>query len=217
MADSQWEHHTKQHRSTLSDSGYAGLALCGFPRLAAAGSPPAFYSQDYWILENPHALPRAFVPKRVELEPKENERLWKLSQPEFNAREVAYVEQPVDLPSECRGAVRIMNETSTLVVVAARMETPGLLVLADRWDIGWRAFVDGKPAPILMADQALRGVMLPAGPATIEFRYQSASVRLGFILAGGAGLILAGWLAFAAWFGNKARSSSNAEESAPAG
>ena len=80
-----------------------------------------------------------------------------------------------------------------------------LLVLADRWDNGWRAFVDGKPVPILVANQAIRGVVLPAGRATLEFRYQSASVRLGFFLAGAAGLILFGWLGMAAWLGGKAR------------
>jgi hypothetical protein len=180
------------------------LDLLGVRYLVSRGSPPpgvrpAFRSPDYWILENPSALPRVFVPERVEVVPEETERLRKLSQLEFNPREVAFVEAPVDLPTECRGAVEIKNETPARIVVAARMETAGLLVLADRWDKGWRAQVDGRPVPILVTDQAIRGVVLPAGPATIEFRYQSASVKLGFLLAGAAGLILLGWLGVAAW------------------
>ena len=186
------------------------LDLLGVRYVVCRGSPPpgarpAFRSPDYWIVENPSALPRVFVPKRVEVVPVENERLKKLSELEFNPREVAYVETPVDLPTECRGAVEIKNETPTRIVVAARMETAGLLVLADRWDKGWRATVDGRPAPILVTDQAIRGVVLPAGPATIEFRYQSASVKLGFDLAGGAGLIVLGWLGVAAWGHSKQR------------
>jgi hypothetical protein len=186
------------------------LDMLGVRYVVSRGSPPpgvqpAFRSPDYWILENPSVLPRVFVPKRVKVVPRENERLWKLSQLEFNPREVAYVEVPVDLPTGCRGEVEIRNETPTRIVVAARMETSGLVVLADRWDNGWRAFVDGKPVPILVANQAIRGVVLPAGRATLEFRYQSASVRLGFFLAGAAGLILFGWLGMAAWLGGKAR------------
>jgi len=34
--------------------------------------------------------------------------------------------------------VKIQSEIPTRIVVAAQMETPGLLVLADRWDQGWR-------------------------------------------------------------------------------
>jgi hypothetical protein len=180
------------------------LDLLGVRYVVSRGSPPpgvrpAFRSPDYWIMENPSALPRVFVPKRVEVAPSENERLRKLSQVEFNPREVAYVEAPVDLPAECRGAAEITTETPARIVVAARMETAGLLVLADRWDKGWRANVDGRPAPILVTDQAVRGVVLPPGPTTIEFRYQSASVKWGFLLAGAAGLILACWLGVSAW------------------
>jgi len=85
------------------------------------------------------------------------------------------------------------------------METPGLLVLADRWDQGWRVYLNGKPAPILKTNYALRGVVLPAGSATVEFRYQSATVAGAFLLAAGALALLLGWLAVAAWAGRAGR------------
>jgi hypothetical protein len=168
------------------------------------GSPPqkirpAFQSADYWILENRSALPRVFVPQRVEVVANDNERLGKLALPDFNPREVAYVETPVALPSECRGAVKITDEIPTRIVVAAQMETPGLLVLADRWDRGWRAYLNGQPVPILRTNHALRGVVLPAGPATVEFRYASVAVACAFQLASGALVILFGWLAVVVW------------------
>jgi hypothetical protein len=184
------------------------LDLLGVRYVIFRGSPPPnvkplFQSPDYWVLENPSALPQAFVPERIEVVPDANERLGKLAQPEFNPRAVAYVETLVDLPAECRGAVKIAGETPTRIVVAAQMETPGLLVLADRWDKGWRAYLDGREVPILKTDHALRGVVLPAGAATIEFRYASATVAGAFWLAGGALVILIGWLAVAVWLGRR--------------
>ena len=178
------------------------LDLLGVRYVIFRGSPPqnvkpAFQSPDYWVLENRSALPRVFIPHRVEVVPDENERLKKLALPEFNPREAAYVETHVDLPPECRGVVKITSEIPTRIVITAQMETAGLLVLADRWDKGWRAWLNRKPASILKTDQALRGVLLPAGSATVEFRYASATVSCGFLLAAGALAILLGWLAVA--------------------
>jgi uncharacterized membrane protein YfhO len=45
-------------------------------------------------------------------------------------------------------------------------------VLTDTWYPGWRATVDGRETPIHEAYGALRGVVLPAGAHTVEFRYR---------------------------------------------
>jgi hypothetical protein len=59
----------------------------------------------------------------------------------------------------------------------------GLLVLADRWDPGWAAYLDGRPAHILRVDHALRAVVVPAGPSAVEFRYEPASFVWGLRMA----------------------------------
>jgi uncharacterized membrane protein YfhO len=74
------------------------------------------------------------------------------------------------------------------------METPGLVVLADNWDRGWHAYWNGRPVPVLRANYAIRGVVVPAGNGTLEFIYQPASLILGLWLAGLAAIVLAGWL-----------------------
>src|SRR5262249_1695140 len=62
----------------------------GAPR---PGTHPAFQSPDYWVLVNPNALPRAFVPRRIVLAADPTERLRKLNGAEFDAREIAFVEE----------------------------------------------------------------------------------------------------------------------------
>jgi hypothetical protein len=73
----------------------------------------------------------------------------------------------------------------TLHRVRVRVTTPGpgLLRLADQWYPDWKAFVDGKPVPILRADHVLRAVVVPAGSHMVDFRYESASVRRGLTLS----------------------------------
>jgi uncharacterized membrane protein YfhO len=79
------------------------------------------------------------------------------------------------------------------------MATPGLVVLTDAWDRGWSAFLDGREAPILRVNHALRGVIAPAGDSTIEFRYEPESFAWGLRLSGAAALLLLGGVAWSAW------------------
>jgi hypothetical protein len=156
---------------------------------------PPFQGNDYWVLVNSNALPRVFIPKSVETIPNDRAELKKLASAQFNPADVAYVESPVDLPASGRGAARILNEIPTRITISAHMETPGLVVLADNWDKGWRAYWNGKPVPILRTNYTVRGVVVPPGTGTLEFVYRPASLILGLWLAGAAMVILLGWLA----------------------
>jgi uncharacterized membrane protein YfhO len=69
------------------------------------------------------------------------------------------------------------------VVVRAVTDVRALLVLADTWFPGWRAKIDGRPAPVIRTDQLLRGVVLPAGTHTVEFTYVPWSWRIGWIVS----------------------------------
>jgi hypothetical protein len=175
------------------------LDMLGLRYLILQGVPPpnlhpAFQGNGYWVLVNSNALPRVFVPKSVETVSNDREELEKLTSPQFNPANVAYVETPVDLPAACRGVAQITNEIPTRVMISVRMETPGLVVLADNWDKGWRAYWNGRPMPALRTNYAIRGIMVPAGNGTLEFVYMPASLILGLWLAGFGGIILSGWL-----------------------
>ena len=162
------------------------------------GAPPPFMhpplqSADYWVLVNSNALPRVFVPQTVKTAAAGQE-LEELASPQFNPANVALVPSPVALPAQCRGTVQITDEIPTRIRISAQMETPGLIVLADNWDKGWRALWNGRPAPILRVDYTIRGVVVPAGTGTLEFIYQPASVVLGLWLASLAAVALLGWV-----------------------
>ncbi|WP_322798701.1 hypothetical protein [Thermoflexus sp.] len=68
-------------------------------------------------------------------------------------------------------------------------ERPGFLVIGDVWYPGWRAWIDGRPAPVLRAYTTLRAIPIPAGAHQVVLRYEPLSVRAGLVLSGIAILI----------------------------
>jgi len=73
-----------------------------------------------------------------------------------------------------------------------RSERPALLVVAETWDAGWRARLDGRPVPVEVADEGLLGVRLEAGAGRLELRYRPRGFALGTAASLGGVLLLAG-------------------------
>jgi len=160
---------------------------------------PSFVGTDYWVHVNDRALPRAFIPRRVQVIADEQARLRAMDRPDFDPKETAYVGQPVELSNDIEGTVEIASDTYQRVTLQARMETSGLVVLADRWDSGWRAYIDDVEVPILRVNHAIRGILVDPGTSTIRFVYFPSNFFLGLAIAGVGGigfLIWAGVLIF---------------------
>jgi hypothetical protein len=166
---------------------------------------PPFQGDDYWALVNSAALPRAFVPKSVQTVSNAYDELQQIASQQFDAAKTTFVESPIQLPADCRGVAHITKEIPTGITISVKMETPGLVVLADNWDKGWRAFYNGESVPILRANYAIRGVVVPAGSGTLEFIYRPASLMLGLWVAGFAATVLLCWLVVL-WIQNRNKS-----------
>ena len=83
------------------------------------------------------------------------------------------------------GAIQWRTDGPTRVVLQTDAPTPATLILADPFYPGWKVSVDGRDAPLDRAPDSpiFRAVPLAAGPHTVAFRYEPASIRLGIYLA----------------------------------
>lgn len=134
------------------------------------------------IIERPTALPRAFIVPRYEVMGDPKARLARLADSGFDPRAVVVLEEAPGEWTQGEGVAEIVTYVAERIVV--RVDgTGGALLLADNWYPGWKAWIDGHPAPILIADHALRAVPLPPGRHEVEFRFHPASLSLGAALS----------------------------------
>ena len=72
---------------------------------------------------------------------------------------------------------------NSVVTVRVTASQASVLVLADSYYPGWKAFVDGKETKILKANHFFRAVVLPKGAHRVEFVYDPWSFRLGWMIS----------------------------------
>ncbi len=153
-----------------------GLRYVVFRGEPPEGRQPLLRGGDYYVLENERALPRVFVPRRVETLRDASARLRRMAAPDFDPRAIAFVEESLELTAPMSGRIEIVRELPRELDIEVDLERRSLVVIADLWDAGWRATVDGSEARVWRVDHALRGVVVPAGRHLIAYRFTPSSL-----------------------------------------
>ena len=65
-----------------------------------------------------------------------------------------------------------INGTAVDVDFDTPLRTAGLLVVLDRFDSDWHAYVDGEKTPIVRTNGVFRGVVVPKGSRSVALRYE---------------------------------------------
>ncbi len=76
------------------------------------------------------------------------------------------------------------------IAARTRSKADCALFVADGWDAGWSASLDGRPAEVLRADLFGRAILVPEGEHRVEMRYRAPGLRAGVILTLAGG----GWI-----------------------
>lgn len=168
-------------------------------------SQPPDYRPRVAVRED--GVPHGFFCERWIVEPDVGRALARLGAAEFEPTDTAVLDAPVpglDAGGSagtgwCR--VRLPNNNRLEVEAEWAGTSPGLLVLSEIHDPGWKAELDGQPVPIYRVDLALRGVVVPPGRHRIRMVFQPTSLLVGAAIS-----LLSALLAVAAWFGPTAAS-----------
>ncbi len=103
--------------------------------------------------------------------------------PVFKDKSSVILENPDAMPrayfKDGHGEIQITKYLSDHVSLRTNSNNSQVLVLADQYDLGWKAYVDGNPTQIIKTNYIFRGVEVPQGNHSIDFYYFPDSVNLG--------------------------------------
>ena len=173
------------------------LHQLGLEGLVLEATAPGPFREPVRVFRVPDSLPRSYVVGGLRVAAGD-EAYRTLVDPSFDpGREIVLdTGTPKPPPDGLAGSSRLVEHRPDRVRLEAQLEAPGYLVLVEAYEPGWRALVDGHPAPVLRANTAFRAVALDAGRHEVEFRYRPAAVTAGLALSAttlAVALALVGW------------------------
>lgn len=149
---------------------------------------PVYEDDRSKVLENPEALPRAWIVHSARKEESSEEALRLLGSKEVDPKQEALLEdeppQQISQPRDpSADQVSVEKYEANQIRLKTYTGAGGLLVLSEVYYPQWKAYVDGQPAPVYTADQLLRSVPVPAGNHEVELRYESWSLSAGIAVS----------------------------------
>ncbi len=129
------------------------------------------------VYRNETPLPRAFVVHRA-ISAADHDDAWaRVQEPGFDPATTVVLEggQSMDTQPGRQASVDFVRYDSNALEIAIDTPAEGYLFLSDPYYPGWRAKVDGEPAPILRANYAFRTVAVPAGSHQVTMTFQPTS------------------------------------------
>lgn len=139
---------------------------------------------DLW--QNHRVLPRTFVVYTAERVVDDNAAARAVAAPTWNPARSAVVEEDVGLPAPSPSLrlaptrpTLFVREGLTTLVLEVPTTRPGLVIVGEPWYPGWRVTVDGKAAPVVRVDYALRGVRVDAGMHVVAWELSCPPLQTG--------------------------------------
>ncbi|MGH7978643.1 MAG: YfhO family protein [Limisphaerales bacterium] len=142
-------------------------------QLTATSTPDG----DLALFKFTGALPRAKLYSHWQVSTNNSETLQTLAAANFDPEKTVLVPAPLpDPPANSSsdneaGTVDFKSYAPKDIVLDAHAKTPSVLLLNDKYDPNWHVKVDGKPAKLFRANYIMRGVFLPPGAHTVEFKF----------------------------------------------
>ncbi len=182
-------------RARTYDLLNAGYLVTTAPQEFEGSDAPrlALEESGVWVYERPGVLPRAWVVPQVAVLDDES-TLARIHEPDFDPRAVALVESPLSCTGDGSGEVEGVRDEGNRIE-AQVSGGGGLLVLSEVAYPGWRAEVDGEPAPLVRADYVLRAVCVPSGEHRVVLAYDPPLPKIGLAITGLTLLLLVGAVA----------------------
>jgi hypothetical protein len=166
--------------------GYVFENLNAPKRAVAAGGGVEvlpFISLHAYKIDDP--MPRFYLANHVRAVRNEAEALAIVRQPGFDPAKETIVEGLDPRQQEVGGGVEVhvLSYENNRIELSVNSPAPSFLVTSETFYPGWKATVNGQPAPILPTNVAFRGIPLEAGENRIVMTYFPVLLVVGLIVS----------------------------------
>jgi len=154
----------------------------------------------YALIEFTGALPRVKLYPSWQVSTNDVANLKTLADLNFDPEKTVLVSTPAknlatSATNASGGSVEFKSYSTKDIVFAANAAAPSVLLLNDKYDANWSVTVDGQPADLLRCNFLMRGVFVPTGQHTVEFKFSMPHKPLYITLSAWAiGLAMCGVL-----------------------
>jgi len=135
------------------------------------------------VWENPEVLSRAYFIDRLIASPTKKTTFEIIHSDDFDPRTEAVLTEKIDPFTTGESKVISIDEKNNKVRLAVSSEKGGFLVLADSFDPGWKAKINGQKTAIYQVNGALMGISVPSGESEIVFSYLPDSFITGAVIS----------------------------------
>jgi len=142
------------------------------------------YHPDMEPFRNPYSMGNAWFVKNIQIVNGVREELEALDNIYLNENAIIHSDfaklLPDDIIGEIGGIIELTDYAPNKTVYKAHVGSPQLAVFSEiYYPAGWNAYINGNKVPHFRANYILRGLAIPAGESTIEFRFEPKSYKYG--------------------------------------
>ncbi|MEO7309159.1 MAG: YfhO family protein [Chitinophagaceae bacterium] len=124
----------------------------------------------------------------------------------FNPKDTAIVDNKYKadltgmMPTDSASSIKQTVFDNDAIKYESNTTSAQLAIFSEIFYKDWFAYIDGKPAKVVKANYVLRGLLVPAGKHTIDFKFEPAAYKTGYAISAIASwLIVALLLGFVVW------------------
>jgi hypothetical protein len=147
-------------------------------------------------VENNKALGNAWFINRIEWASNADSEMLDLSR--FNPRTTVIINQSYkagipasSFDTDSSAGIKLVHYGLNDMKYESANTHDGLGVFSEiYYPAGWKAYIDGKETPILRVNYVLRGILIPAGKHSIEFKFHPKTFFVGQKISGISSVIL---------------------------
>jgi uncharacterized membrane protein YfhO len=146
-------------------------------------NPPLYTNQQPMVIPNPNALGPAWFVREVRFASTLPDQMAALNG--LDASRVAIVpsEQQPNITQpvyDSAATITLVANENNVVKYQSKSATTQFAVFSEvYYSEGWNAYIDGNAAPYVKTNYTLRGMNIPAGEHSIEFRFEPKSYNQG--------------------------------------